>query len=129
MAESGVVTCSFPACPHGKVRELEPCLLCWESFMLSVKCHSTTVNRLKQTQYAHVPCEHSSEKRRCRVCKGSWVCVHGIQKVYCQECDGRRLCQLCFKKTLPRCYEVCRHCREQQKSLGVVLRSKFKHAI
>jgi hypothetical protein len=97
--------------------------------MLSVKCHSTTVNRLKQTQYAHVPCEHSSEKRRCRVCKGSWVCVHGIQKVYCQECDGRRLCQLCFKKTLPRCYEVCRHCREQQKSLGVVLRSKFKHAI
>lgn len=100
-------------CPHGRVRSLERCVDCWASLLkesrrIVARCKADRRGRRLETC---VPCEHCAEKRRCRVCKGSWVCVHDKNKVYCKVCDGRRLCQVCFDVTLPRCYEACKRCR------------------
>ncbi len=99
-------------CPHGKVRHLEKCQACWESVLkeskrIVRKCKEEGKRKRMETC---LPCEHCAEKRRCKVCKGSWICVHDLNKVYCRECDGRRLCQVCWSVTLPRCYEACGKC-------------------
>jgi len=113
---------SAPRCPHGKLRHLEKCLECWESMLkesrrLLVKCRAEGKRRRND---ACIPCEHCAEKRRCKVCKGSWICSHGHNKVYCKACDGRRLCQVCWDVTLPRCYEVCAKCRRQAEHVALV---------
>ena len=116
-------------CPHGRVRGLERCVECWESFMKQSKACSESAKKFLAPHRHRLPCEHCSERRHCRICKGYWVCRHGIHKVYCKECDGRRLCQVCFRRTLPRCYEVCWKCRSLEESLRSVARKKFKPPI
>ena len=99
-------------CPHGKVKGFDSCADCFES-LLRGSCKSVKlIARQKVTLNSNIPCEHFAEKRRCRICKGSWICLHGVNKVYCAYCDGRRMCQVCLRVTLPRCYETCKRCRE-----------------
>ena len=116
-------------CPHGKIRSLVPCMECWEEVMKQtygcVRRHRVA---LKSTNN-NLPCEHCCERRRCKICKGSWICTHGKNKVYCRECDGRRLCQVCFEKSLPRCFEVCKGCREDREAKGQVMAQKWKPII
>lgn len=114
-------------CSHGKARCLEACAQCWMSLMTQTQRVMGMQARLgKRVGDMNIICEHGSERRRCRACKGSWICVHDKNKVYCAECDGRRLCQCCKKKNMPRCYEICKKCREQHKDLGDLYRKKFK---
>ena len=107
------------ACPHGKTPGLEACVECWAS-MLQGSDRSAKLPRGFKCADGKVPCEHFTEKRRCKICKGSWICTHGLNKVYCASCDGRRLCQSCFKVSLPRCYETCKRCREEATSLAAL---------
>ena len=106
-------------CPHGIVRHLAPCLDCWEALLKgsSRLAKGETKKAIAKTGVA-MQCMHMSERRRCKICKGSWICDHGMNKVYCKYCDGRRLCQLCLKVTLPRCYEVCGKCRQASGQWG-----------
>lgn len=117
--------CCGRTCGHGRVRELEPCRDCWEAVMKMAWAQSREQKRLEWATGAQERCAHGSERRRCRVCRGSWVCMHGLHKVYCRECDGRRLCQSCFKKSMPRCNAVCKACRREKKSLESLERGKF----
>lgn len=115
-------------CPHGKDRSLEACVECWESVMKQVSeiaRQSAECGRVR-VKNMNAPCEHCAEMRRCKICRGSWICKHDLNKVYCKECDGRRLCQVCFGKSMPRCYEVCRKCRDMKAAAGILLRRKFK---
>jgi hypothetical protein len=112
---AGAAPGNASVCPHGKVRYLEKCQVCWESVLKESKrivkrCKEESKRKKMETC---LPCEHCAEKRRCKVCKGSWICVHDLNKVYCKECDGRRLCQVCWNVTLPRCYEACAKCRRE----------------
>lgn len=110
----------FTLCPHGLVRELVVCRACLEDpppgdASFQVLKGSLVVTR-KLPRITQIPCEHSSERRRCKVCKGSCICVHDKNKVFCKVCDGRRLCQVCFEKTMTRCYEVCHKCKLKGKA-------------
>ena len=109
----------YTFCEHGRVRELVVCQLCCEKGLaLTRECLELERKAKKRARFvssdAKIPCEHSSEKRRCKVCRGSWICVHGKNKVYCAECDGRRLCQCCLVTVMRRCREVCVKCRERE---------------
>jgi len=103
------------ACPHGKVRHLEPCVECWESLLKesSRLASADKKNVIAKKVETSMPCMHMAERRRCKICKGAWICVHDLNKVYCKLCDGRRLCQVCMDVTLPRCYETCKNCQRK----------------
>lgn len=111
--KSRVMDPSKQTCPHGLVRYLTPCAECWES-VLKASHRSAKKDKEIKNCYSrssgNLPCEHHSERRRCVICKGSWICAHGKNKVYCAKCDGRRLCQVCRNVTLPRCYQTCKRC-------------------
>ena len=110
----------FTMCPHGLVRELVVCRACLESASPGdvpyAVLRGRSVGFKKECRPNSIPCPHSVERRRCKICKGSCICVHGKNKVFCKQCDGRRLCQVCFEKTMTRCYEVCQRCRLRGKA-------------
>lgn len=104
----------YTYCEHGRVRELVVCRKCCEAaLMMTLECVQAQkkAKAKRALLESKVPCEHSVEKRRCKICVGAWICRHGLNKVYCKECDGRRLCQGCFLTSLPRCFELCKECR------------------
>jgi len=108
----------YTYCPHGRVKELVVCRQCCEvALALTYEC-VTMDKKAKKRLGTKIPCEHGCEKRRCKICVGSWICKHGKNKVYCAECDGRRLCQSCKAVTLPRCYETCRKCKQKAALYG-----------
>lgn len=111
---------SFTFCVHGRVKELVICRECCEGALkqtlVCVRGQGGPERRRLYLRESTVPCEHCAEKRRCRICKGSWICAHGLNKVYCKECDGRRLCQVCKGVSLPRCYEVCKRCKQERQA-------------
>jgi len=113
-------------CGHGRVRALVPCAECWADFMKQAYVCTRVASRAKSIG---VPCEHFKEMRRCKICCGSWICQHGKNKVYCKECDGRRLCQVCFEKSMPRCWEVCMRCRQGLSTAAEAPRRRWKPII
>lgn len=110
----------FTMCPHGLVRELVVCRACLESASPGdvpyAVLRGRSVGFKKECRPNSIPCPHSVERRTCKICKGSCICLHGKNKVFCKLCDGRRLCQVCFEKTMTRCYEVCQRCRLRGKA-------------
>jgi len=81
----------YTYCPHGRVKELVVCRQCCEvALALTYEC-VTMDKKAKKRLGTKIPCEHGGERRRCKICVGSWICKHGKNKVYCAECDGHRL--------------------------------------
>jgi hypothetical protein len=115
----------YTYCEHGRVRELVVCRQCCESALkMTLQCVEVQKKAKRALVDARVPCEHCSERRRCKICKGAWICAHGLNKVYCRECDGRRLCQGCHGTTLPRCWELCKECKSAIKEREAASRER-----
>ncbi len=82
----------YTYCEHGRVRGLVVCRQCCESALkMTRQCVEVQKKAKRLPVNAKVSCEHSVERRRRKICRGSWIqCGHGTNKVNCRECDGRR---------------------------------------
>ena len=105
---------AYTFCRHGLIRQLVFCRRCLaedKSELTRLLQVDPRAFKGKAPGVAKFSCEHSLERRKCKICLGSHICVHGKNKVYCRECDGRRLCQVCCEAVLRRCYGVCKRCK------------------
>jgi len=112
----------FTRCPHGLVKQLVVCRRCVENPPPKDFWYVPVVPRRKTKgpAQAFLPCPHYAQRRMCKFCLGSMICTHGVNKHFCKHCDGRRLCQVCKSKTMARCYEVCKGCRQSREDWEAV---------
>lgn len=127
IGEAGMSAKEYTYCEHGRVKELVVCRQCCEAALSQTwECVAPDKKAKKKSVGGKIPCEHQAERRRCKVCVGSWICAHGKNKTFCRECDGRRLCQACRKVTMQRCWEKCAACRRAEGLAEKDARRKWK---
>ena len=113
-------------CPHGLVRYLEPCGVCWEQLQRDA------FGWVVDSKFSSAPkgdrlCVHGVRQRRCKVCVGSRICSHGKEKWYCNACDGSRMCIACRRHIVGWVGTTCKTCKAKEEG-RVVTRGGQKKA-